>query len=250
MKLFFYKILVLVSLLVAGIESRAERGDTLINPYFELMRLMNHFDNDSLYTINEYRIYDYVDSSANHVYDTVHVTYTVAGQSYQVITDSTEEVQNNLYNVKVDNLDSFIIVSWPRQVFPLIAQADILGESFQPYLTNIQVVDSGVLRNILVDFKLSSPYYSYLLAYDSVMDFIAVKYKMRNHIPLTPSGSYTITDPSIDCTALLMSVYITMPSPRPPGLFDTDKYFTRSGNTLIPKAPYANYEVINLLSNQ
>ena len=250
MKHLFYKAIILIVFLGAGVESRAERGDTLINPYFELIRLMGHYDNDSMFTIDQFRIYDYADSSGNHVYDSVQVTYTVLGQKYQCATDTTEEVQNDLYNVKVDNVDSTIIIAPPQPVFPLIVQADLLDQTFQPYMTNIHVVDSGMLRNILVDFQLSSPYYNYLMAYDSVMDFIAVKYTMRNHIPLTPTGSYTIIAPANDYTALLMSVFITMPSPRPADPFNTDKYFTRVGNVFTPKAPYANYEIINLLSNQ
>jgi hypothetical protein len=250
MKASFYNILVLTLLLGAGMQSHAERGDTLINPHFELANLVSHFANDSLYQMDAYLTYDHSDSSSHHIYDTVHITYTISGDNYQVMTDTTEEVQNGLYNVKVDNVDSFITISSPRAIFPMVVQADIYGPTFQPYLSNLHVVDSGSLRNILADFQLSSPYYSYLIAYDSALDFIAVKYSMRNHIPLTPSGSYTISAPAYDYTNLIMSIYITLPSPRPSGLFDAGKYFTRSGDTFIPKAPYANYQVINLLQNQ
>lgn len=256
MKYFFYIIVLLAALPHASKANaytpcnRAKGVDTVINPYFELMRLMSHFSDGSLYTFDTYSVYDYSDSSSNHVIDSVHTTFTVAGDKYQVITDTTEEVQSDLYNVKVDNVDSFIIISKPKPVFPLIVQGDMLDSAFQQYLTRAWVVDSGSLRNILTEFRLSSPYYSYLIAYDSVMDFIAVKYSMRNHIPLTPSGSYTILPPAYDYTNLVMSVYITMPSTWPSGLFDTDKYFTRVGNTYTPKAPYTNYEVINQLSNQ
>ncbi|HEY4151354.1 MAG TPA: hypothetical protein VGM41_20590 [Chitinophagaceae bacterium] len=247
----FRNMLLLVVLLAAGTQSRAERGDTLINPYFELMHLFASLANDSLYTATLQGQYDITDTLGNHTNDSLNIIYTIQGEKFQSITDSLELVQNDLYNVTVNNIDSIIVISPPRHIYPMLLQGDVLDATFQQnYLDSIRVVDSGVIRNIIMNFKLSSPWYSYLYAYDSAIDFVVIKYKQRHSIPLTPSGSYTIYEPSTDYTALLLVISVATPAVKPTNPFDTSKYFTRSGNTFTPIAPYANYEIINQLSNQ
>ena len=251
MKRFFYRNTVLLLLLAAVLQSRAERGDTLINPYFEMMHIAGHLTNGNFYTAQLLGRLDDVDTAGSHQYDSLKTTYTIQGEQYQSITDSLELVQDSLYNVTVNNIDSIIVIAPPRHIYTVLLQGDVFDETFQQnYLDSMTVRDDSLIRNIVMTFKLSSPWYSYLYAYDSAVDFIAVKYKQRHTIPLTPSGSYTITDPSNDYAELIMNIYISIPSTPPVNPFNTGKYFYRSGNSYIPQAAYTGYQIINQLPNQ
>src|SRR5882762_1164056 len=102
MKTNFFRILMLLAvLLAAGVKSHAERGDTLVNPYFELLHIIATLGNNSYYYVDTFTFDDYVDSSGHHTHDSLQITYLMQGEKYQAAYDSTELMQDDLYNVRV-----------------------------------------------------------------------------------------------------------------------------------------------------
>ncbi|HSC38232.1 MAG TPA: hypothetical protein VLD19_10185, partial [Chitinophagaceae bacterium] len=224
-----------------------------INPYFKIINIISNLTSGTLYTANVASYFEHADSVGTHTYDSAFTTITFAGDKYQTLVDSVETVQDDLYNLTIDNRDSLIVIAPTRHVYAVLFREDILDSTFQQnYLDSIYIPanDTGALRNIIMTFKYSSPYYSYLLAYDTAVDFLVVKNTIRNSIPIPPDGSYTITAPTTNYTSLFTYAYILIPSVPPVNPFDTGKYISRSGSSFVAVAPYTNYKIINQLPNQ
>src|SRR5882757_3978961 len=141
MKRSIYRILVLLPVLMAAATiSRAERGDTLINPYFKIINIISNLTSGTLYTANVASYFEHVDSVGAHTYDSAFTTITFAGDKYQTLVDSVETVQDDLYNLTIDNRDSLIIIAPPRHVYTVLFREDILDSTFQQnYLDSIYI---------------------------------------------------------------------------------------------------------------
>ena len=256
MKRSIYRTLLLLPvLLAAAIISRAERGDTLINPYFEMGSIIANLTDTFPKLIDSYSMTDKVDSAGSHHYDTVIYHYKLAGEKYYTEEGHSVIVQNDLYNVTIDNDDSLIVIAPVRHLVTVLFKSDMLDSTFQGnFLDSIRVFDSAGMRRMAMTFKYSSPYYSYEIQYGPpTYGIFGAKIKMRNSIPLTPDSSYTITEPTTDYSLLTLSfLYLyAFDGPLYDGsVFNINKYFTRSGNVFTPATAYANYKIINQLPNQ
>lgn len=177
--------------------------------------------------------------------DTVHYQYKVCNYKMHLqASDSTEIVQNNMYNLTLHHNRHRAVVSRPAAIFKYLLQVNVTDYSFYKlFVTGMAMADTGSYKKLSYIFKEHSPYRTYDIIYDTATYRIhAIQYSFNiGGAESAPSGSKMPFYVSI-----LFSNYQT-------GLFtddafSTNEYFIRKQGICHMVAPYTSYQLINSLN--
>jgi hypothetical protein len=188
---------------------------------------------------------DYVITFNDATKDTVHYQYKVSNYKWHLETsDSTEYIQNNMYNLALYHNRHRAVVSRPQDGFKYVLQVNITDYSFHnSFVTGMAVADTGGYKKLSYVFKAASPYRTYDIIYDPATYRIhAIQYSFNmGGASSAPSGSkmpFTVT--------ILFSNYQT--GLFTDSVFSTNGYFIRKQGVCNMVAPYTGYQLINSLN--
>jgi hypothetical protein len=232
----------IVIICIFSMDTRATALDTT-NPYFELNRVMGTMATSDHISFNASYYYESYDS-VGYTRDTLTGMYKINGQQFYAKIDSTVIVQNNFYNVAINNRDSSIIIARTQTVFPTVIQKDILDKTLQSaYLSKIVTSDSANTRKLSFVFNANSPYSAYDLVYDTVSyNLKYVKYRLR-HYAITGMQNTYYTQINLVFSNYQNNVFTD-------SVFDTSVYISRINGVFTATSPYSTYEIFNQVMNQ
>jgi hypothetical protein len=176
--------------------------------------------------------------------DSVHYQFRISkNRIHREASDSTEIIQNNMYNLTVHHDQDRAVISRPVDVFRYISNVNITDASFyQSLVSGMTITDTGSYRKFSLSFKAASPYRSYDIIYDPANYRIqAIQYSF-NISGSTTSGSSrmpfraTITFSNYQTGSFTDSA------------FSTNRYFIRKQGICNMVAPYTSYQLINSLN--
>ncbi|THU30795.1 hypothetical protein FAM09_29790 [Niastella caeni] len=188
---------------------------------------------------------EYVITFNDATIDTVLYQYKVSGNKVHVTaSDSTEFIQNSLYNLLLQHNRHLAVLYKPVELFKYVLHANLTDPSFHESLVSgMAVADTGGYKKLSYNFKPASPYQQYDIIYDSTTYRMhAIQYSFNlNGSGAAPSGSklpFHVT--------ILFSNYQT--GLFTDSVFSTSAYITWSKGNCTMAAPYAGYQLINSLN--
>jgi hypothetical protein len=229
---------------ICGFSMRTYAADLdTANPYFEINRLMGTMATADHISFNASYYFESYDS-VGYTRDTLAGLYKINGQQFYAKIDSTVIVQNNFYNLAINNRDSSIIIARTQTVFPTVVQKDILDKTLQSsYLSKIISSDSANTRKLSFVFNLNSPYSAYDLVYDTVSyNLKYIKYRLRHYAIAGMQNTY-YTQINLVFTNYQNNVFTD-------SVFDQSVYISRINGVFTATSPYSTYVIYNQVMNQ
>jgi len=187
---------------------------------------------------------EYVVTYNDATTNTVHYQYKICkNKIHRQASDSTEIIQNNMYNLVVRYGQHRAIVSRPVDIFRYISNVNISDASFyQSLVSGMSFKDTGSYRKFSFSFKAASPYRKYDIIYDPTNYRIQVIQYSFNMAGSNNSGS----------SRMPFQVTITFSNYQTGEFtdseFSTNAYFIRKQGICNLVAPYTSYQLINLLN--
>lgn len=187
----------------------------------------------------------YVITYNNGSSNTVHYQYQVCGNKVHVVgDDSTEFIQNGLYNLLLKHNKQQAELSPPIDLSKYVLQVDVKGAWFRKTnVSEMAVSDTGAYKKLSYQFRPASIYRQYDIIYDKAsyrIQAIQYSYNTAGFDP-APAGikiPFTVT--------ISFGNYQT-------GLFtgsafSTNAYFAWKNGSAHMVAPYTSYQLINSLN--
>lgn len=228
--------------------SQSYVGDTTYNK--EIVRLERFFYLDVFLFTVQTNYYE-LDSTGNH-YDTLKLTYLLHDDSIQVIGPNMEMMQNDQFRIFVNTEDSTMQVENPKPFINDMLKLNLTESEFiKTYTSGYSITDSSNIRTMKIQFKPSSPVFAYTIIYDTVNYQIkTINYKLKKCNCDGPSNemlAYALPGGYISIT--LSYVFAHDPIPVNDS-FQTSRYIISRGGKFEPVAPFENFELINLVTEQ
>jgi hypothetical protein len=158
--------------------------------------------------------------------------------------DSTEFIQNNMYNLALYHDRNRAVVSRPVDMFKYLLHAKVTDLSFyQSFVSGMAVADTGGYKKLSYFFKAASPYRTYDIIYDSTTYRIhAIQYSFN----MAGAGNSPANSKMPFQVTILFSNYQT--GLFTDSVFSTNTYFIRKQGICNMIAPYTGYQLINSLN--
>jgi len=195
--------------------------------------------------------YKEVDSTGS-ITDTMIISCQAQRDSFYMVADSIEQMQNESYRVVVYNQDSIMQISNPTPFYYNLVNQNLLSSEFRDlYILGYAKTDSGNCRKLSVQFKNTSPYIRYDITYDTATNFIkSIDCIVKKGDYLTPpSESMLMSQP--EGFISIKQVFVTgVISSFDAPFFDSSRFFTIQNGVYKPVAPYVNFELFNSITQQ
>lgn len=215
-----------------------------VTDVFVCYRELNHIKMMGQDTAHTSFLVDRVTSFSDATKDTVHCQFEVSKSRFRLVSsDSTEIIQNAMYNLVLRHDQHRAVVSKPVDLFKYISNVNITDASFyQSFVSGMSVTDTGSYKKLSYSFKTASPYRSYDIVYDPANYRVLV---IRYNFNIAGSGNSGSSRMPFQVT-ITFSNYQT-------GLFtdsefSTNGYFIRKQGICNMVAPYTSYQLINSLN--
>lgn len=177
--------------------------------------------------------------------DTVNYHYKVSNYKMHLeASDSTEFIQNNMYNLALNHNRRSAVISRPTDVFKYLLHVNVTNQSFYKSLvTGMAIADTGGYKKLSYIFKESSPYRNYDILYDAATYRIhAIQYSFNmGGAESAPGGSKVPFYVTISFSNYQTGLFTD-------DAFSTNGYFTRKQGVCNMVAPYTSYQLINSLN--
>lgn len=244
-------LIVYIAMSIELVTAQSKVGDTTFNK--ELNKLEFTYSTGLKHISIQYRYFE-LDSIGEHR-DSLFLDCLMVSDSMYVTDGQNIEMQNGDLRLLINTEDSTLIIDKPRSLLPSLFKLDIDNNEFlSAYASGYSISDSSGIRTMTIMFSDKSPIYYYRLKYyTSTYKVMSLEYVTKkcscpnpaneSEVNLLPNGYIKIN---------VAFVYDVDPGDSPPtlSLFDPKTYFISRLGKLESVAPFANFEVINLVTEQ
>ena len=190
--------------------------------------------------------------STGTTYDSMMIQVDAHQDSFYIVSDSIEQMQNGSYRIVVYNQDSIIQVQSPSPFYYNLINATLLTEEFRnQFITGYTKTDSFNFRTLAIQFKNTSPYLCYEITYDTTDHFISSIYcRIKKGDYLTPGSEMLLMNQSDGFVSIRQIFATSIDATFDSQIFESSRFFTVQNGSLVPVTPYANYELFNSIVQQ
>jgi hypothetical protein len=197
--------------------------------------------------------YQYLEvDSTGSITDSMIISCWAHRDSFYMVADSVEQMQNGSYRVVVYNQDSIMQISNPTPFYYNLVNQNLLSSEFRDlYILGYTKIDSASCRKLSVQFKNTSPYIRYDITYDTATNFIqSIDCVVKKGDYLTPPSESMLMSQPEGFISIKQSFITGVVSSFDAPFFDSGRFFTIQNGVYKPVTPYVNFELFNSITQQ